>query len=212
MANLSRYNPYYNEGLSLRNAIDQLFSQSFVNPFYGTGMQTMTAPMDVSETSNGYQVDVSLPGVNPNDIDVTVHQNTLDIKGHFSHKEEQGQPQSQQGQSQQGQQAQGQTQTQGQQQTQQGQSQQGQQKIYLMREISTGSFERTITFPRPIDADKITTHFNNGILTIDVPVSEASKPKKISVQSGQSSSQSQPKTVEAGSSSGSSSSERSSQR
>jgi HSP20 family protein len=207
MSNLSRYNPYYNEGMSLRNAIDQLFSQSFVNPFYGTGTQTMMAPMDVTETSNGYEVDVALPGVNPNDIDMTVHQNTLDIKGHFSHKEQQGQPQSQQEQTQtQGQQ---QTQTQGQQQTQQGQSQQGQRRNYLMREISTGSFERTITFPQPIDADKITTHFNNGILTIQIPLSEASKPKKISVQSGQSSSQSQPKTVEAGSSS---SSERSEQR
>jgi HSP20 family protein len=62
-----------------------------------------------------------------------------------------------------------------------------------MREISSGSFERTITFPRPIDPDKIETRYENGILTVNVPVSEASRPKKISVKG----SQAQPKTIEA---------------
>ena len=221
---MSRYDPY---GLSLRNAMDQLLTQSFVNPnWFGSSQQSSIAPMNVYETNNGYEVQVSLPGVKPHDIDLTVQQNTLDIKGKFSYsgpmtqEVQQGQTQSQQGQqsvgqqstqaqSQQSTQAQSQQstttqsqqprQTQGQQgqQIQQGQGSQQSQGRYntLMQEMSSGSFERTITFPRPIDANKIHTNFDNGILTIWVPVSEESRPKKINVQSGQGSSQSQPQHV-----------------
>jgi Hsp20/alpha crystallin family len=51
------------------------------------------------------------------------------------------------------------------------------------------SGERTLTFPKSSDADKITTNYQQGILTINVPLSEASCPKKINVsdhQGGQS--------------------------
>ena len=173
---INRYDPF-REALSLRNAIDQLFSQSFVSPAWYTGNTQGMAPMNVHETENGYQVDVSLPGVKPEDIDLTVHQNTLTVKGHYSYQNQQGQPQNQPSQNQQGQQ----------QETQQGQ------QNWLMREIRSGAFERTVTFPKPIDADKIETHYEHGILTISVPISEASRPKKISVKSGQG----QPVTVEA---------------
>jgi Hsp20/alpha crystallin family protein len=51
------------------------------------------------------------------------------------------------------------------------------------------SVERTLTFPKPIDADKVTTNYQHGILTINFPLSEVSRPKKINVsghQGGQS--------------------------
>jgi HSP20 family protein len=186
---LSRYNnPGY--GLSLRNAMDQLLTQAFVNPMTFMGPQSMVAPMNVYETNNGYEVQVALAGVKPQDIDLTVQQNTLDIKGKFSYtmpQTAQGQQasnvvESQPGQQSKGQQAQ-QTQAQGQSQSQ---SQQGQANFTtLVQEIPMGNFERTITFPRAIDANQIHTSFENGILTIWVPVSEASRARKISVHSGQ---------------------------
>jgi len=73
---------------------------------------------------------------------------------------------------------------------------------WLSREIVYGAFERTVTFPRPIDTNNIQTKFENGILTIMLPVSEASKPKRISLTAGgqsQQSQQSQPQQVTAGS-------------
>lgn len=175
---LSRYNnPGY--GLSLRNAMDQLLTQAFVNPMAFMGPQSMIAPMNVYETNNGYEVQVALAGVKPQDIDLTVQQNTLDIKGKFSYT----MPQTTQGQ--QAQQTQGQT-----------QSQQGQANFTtLVQEIPMGNFERTITFPRAIDANQIHTSFENGILTIWVPVSEASRARKISVQSGQTAQSGQPQHV-----------------
>lgn len=208
---LSRYDP---SGLSLRNAMDQLLTQSFVNPDWFTGTTPATiAAMNVYETNNGYEVDVSLPGVNPQDIDLTVQQNTLDIKGRFSldsplspefQQSLQSGDQSQQAQSQQapGQQVQGGQPQQGQSaqswQGQGGQSWQGRdqrQERYniLLQEIPSGAFERTITFPRPIDANNIHTHFENGILTMWVPVSEESRPRKINVQPMQG--QAQPQRV-----------------
>jgi HSP20 family protein len=197
---LSRSNNQYN--LSLRNAMDQLFAQSFVNPGWFMGPQSAVAPMNVYETNNGYEVQVSLPGVKPQDIDLTVQQNTLDIKGKFSYsgpQTAQSQQESNTVESRSSQQGQSSTssqnsqsstsgQTQGQQAQGQSQGQQGQgQYNTLLQEMTSGSFERTITFPRAIDANKIHTNFENGILTIWVPVSEASKARKISVNAGQSS-------------------------
>src|SRR6266700_6115054 len=90
---LSRYDPF-REALSLRRAMDQLFEQSVVQPGFMGGSQSMMVPMDICETTNGYEVDVALPGVRPEDIEVTVDQNTLTIRGHYGHQNEhQNQPQ-----------------------------------------------------------------------------------------------------------------------
>ncbi len=118
---ISRYDPF-REALSLRRAMDQLFEQSFVNPNMMAGSQTMLAPMDVCETPNGYEVDVALPGVRPEDIELTVDQNTVTIRGRYSHQnEKQNQPQGQTQDQTSQQQSQSQAQQQGAgQQTQQG--------------------------------------------------------------------------------------------
>ena len=195
---ITRYDPF-REALSLRRAMDQLFERSFVQPGLMPGSPSLMAPMDVCETENGYEVDVALPGVRPEDIELMVDQNTLTIRGRYSHQNEhQDQPQGQ---------TQGQQQTQQQSQPQTGQQYGGQQTQqpgrtdrhrqghnWLSREIISGAFERTITFPRPIDPNNIKTDFQNGILTILLPVSEASRPKRISITSGQS----QPEQVPVG--------------
>jgi HSP20 family protein len=190
---ITRYDPF-REALSLRRAMEQLFEQSFVNPSSMPGSPTLLAPMDVCETPNGYEVDVALPGVRPEDIELTVDQNTLTIRGRYSHQNEhQKQPEGQ---------TQGQQQTQGQPSQQQSQAQQGrtqrhrQGHNWLSREIVSGTFERSITFPRPIDTNNIQTKFENGILTIQLPVSEASRPKRISITGSESQPQQVP--VEAG--------------
>ncbi len=188
---ITRYDPF-REAVSLRRMMDQLFEQSFVNPSMMPGTQSLMVPMDVCETPKGYEVDVALPGVRPEDIEVIVDQNALTIRGQFSQQNEhQNQPQGQ------GQQQAQQGQPQAQQQAQQG----GRRRHrdghnWLSREIVSGSFERTITFPRPIDTNNIQTNFQNGILTIMLPISEASRPKRISITGGQT--QQQPVAVGAG--------------
>jgi HSP20 family protein len=193
---ITRYDPF-REALSLRRAMDQLFEQSIVPRGMMPGAQTLIAPMDVCETPNGYEVDVALPGVRPEDIELTVDQNSLTIRGHYSHQDEhQNQPQSQMqgGTSQQQSQQQGGGQQA--QQSQRGGMERRQGHNWLLREIVSGSFERTINFPRPIDTNNIQTKFQNGILTIMVPVSEESRPKRIGITGSES--QPQQVAVEAG--------------
>ena|SRR6202162_3996201 len=194
---MTRYDPF-REALSLRRAMDQLFEQSFVNPSLMPGSLSKMAPMDVCETKNGYEVDVALPGVRPEDIEMTVDQNTLTIRGRYSHQNEhENQPQGQM----QGQQQQSPPQAEqqnGGQQTQQPQSgktdRHRQGHNWLAREIISGSFERMVTFPRPLDTNNIQTKFQDGILTIQLPISEASRPKRITITG----SQSQPQQVPVG--------------
>ena len=197
---ITRYDPF-REALSLRRAMDQLFERSVVHPSLMPGSPTLMAPMDICETKNGYEVDVALPGVRPEDIELLVDQNTLTIRGLYSHQNEhQNQPQGQtQGQQQMPQQGQPQGERHdGGQQTQQPQpgrtDRHRQGHNWLSREIISGEFERTVTFPRPIDTNNIQTKFENGILTILVPVTEESRPKRISITGGQS----QPQQVPVG--------------
>jgi HSP20 family protein len=49
----------------------------------------MGLPLDVSENGNEYIVKASLPGVNPDDIEITVNGNTVNIRGETSSEEEQ---------------------------------------------------------------------------------------------------------------------------
>jgi HSP20 family protein len=189
---ITRFDPF-REALSLRRAMDQLFEQSFVHPSSMPGSPSLLAPMDVCETPNGYEVDVALPGVRPEDVELTVDQNTLTLRGRYSHQNEhQGQAQGEPSQPQ----SQPQAQQDGGQQVQQPQrGKTGRHRNghnWLSREIVSGSFERTITFPRPIDTNKIQANFQDGILTIQLPISEGSRPKRIGITGSQSQSQQVP--------------------
>lgn len=180
---MSRYDPF-REALSLRRAMDQLFEQSFVNPSVMGGSQSAFAPMNVSETEQGYQVQMSLPGVKPEDIEMTLHNNTLTIRGHYHSTVDQGQNNPQEQQGQQGQQSGQDVNTGAAGTSATAQSQSSQRRNFLMREISSGSFERTVTFARPIEAEQVETSYENGILTVTLPVSATSRPRRINVSSG----------------------------
>lgn len=150
MTQLARVDPF-REMFSLRDAMNRLFEQSFVRPTWDIGGSAgLGARMDVYETDQGYQVKVLLPGVKPEDIDLSVHQNSLTIKGQYPASVEEGK-----------------------------------QVNWLVREIGSGSFERTITFARPIEADQVQTNYEYGVLTISLPVSQAVRPKRISISAAQ---------------------------
>ena len=56
--------------------------------------------------------------------------------------------------------------------------------------MGSGPFERSVTFPKPIDSEHIVTHYLNGLLRITVPIHASNRPKRISVAT------SEPKPVE----------------
>ena len=51
------------------------------------------------------------------------------------------------------------------------------------RERSYGSFQRLITLPKNINSDKLEANYNNGVLDVLIPKTEATKARTIEVKS-----------------------------
>jgi len=88
MADLVRWEPF-RELMSLREAMDRLFEESFVRPreswltpFEGT------LAVDMYETPEEVVVKTAIPGIDPKDIDVSVVGDTLTIRGETKAEEE----------------------------------------------------------------------------------------------------------------------------
>ena len=78
---LERWDPF-REAVSLRDAMNALFQDSFVRPSGASAQGGGVAlPLDVSENPNEFVVKASLPGVKPEDVQITVHGDTLTIQG-----------------------------------------------------------------------------------------------------------------------------------
>ena len=54
---------------------------------------------------------------------------------------------------------------------------------YLVRELPSGSFTRTLRLPSVIDADQVEAKIADGVLTLTLPKAESARPKRISIKS-----------------------------
>ena len=52
---------------------------------------------------------------------------------------------------------------------------------WISRERSTGAVVRKLTLGDGVDSEKIAADYSNGVLTVTIPVSEKSKPRKVAV-------------------------------
>lgn len=77
---ISRWQPY-GEFLSLRDAMDRLFEDSFVRAVRPGSERAYTLPIDAYVTDQELVVVASMPGVDPNDVSITIEGDTLTIKG-----------------------------------------------------------------------------------------------------------------------------------
>lgn len=144
MSNLIRFEPM-REVMSLRDAMDQLFNDSFTRPFSMSGGSAMPA-VDLYQDPDNIFVKAILPGIKPADVQITVTEDILTIKGDYTDSAEQ------------------------------------KDVTYIIREQRGGSFERTIRLPSVVQTDKARADFENGVLTITMPKSEAVKPRTITIQ------------------------------
>ena len=80
MATITRWDPFQ-DVLSLREAMNQLMEESFVRPTAAQGGQNFVPALDLSENAEGYLVEAALPGLKPEDVEITVENNVLTIKG-----------------------------------------------------------------------------------------------------------------------------------
>ena len=134
--------------MPLRDAIDQLFAGSFITPqaFSGSGSYP---PVDLYLSENDVVLQMCVPGVNPNDINIQVTGDTVTVSGEIKRE------------------------------------QQGQKGQASFEEIWRGKFQRSFSLPTEVDPDKANASYENGMLSLTLPKSEATKPRKIQVSSQQ---------------------------
>jgi HSP20 family protein len=80
MATITRWDPW-TDMLSLREAMNQLMEESYVRPDAARGGQSFVPALDVSETQDAFLVEAAVPGLKPEDLEITVENSVLTIKG-----------------------------------------------------------------------------------------------------------------------------------
>ena len=88
MSNLTRWEPV-REMMSLREAMDRLFDDAFTRPFSLTYGGFTTPAVDLYQTEDEVVVKAALPGFKPEDVQISVENNVLLLRGEF--KSENGQ-------------------------------------------------------------------------------------------------------------------------
>jgi HSP20 family protein len=76
---LVRRSSPFSELVSLRQAMDRLFEDSFVRPNRFFNGYDGGLPLDVRSTADHLEIKAALPGVTPDDVDITVEGGTLTI-------------------------------------------------------------------------------------------------------------------------------------
>ena len=89
MSNLMRWDPFRDlSNLRLwafRNEMDRMFESSLLGPFQPTPLDLA---LDVAETDDEFLVKASLPGINPDDLEITYNASVLTIKGETREEKE----------------------------------------------------------------------------------------------------------------------------
>lgn len=143
---ITRWEPF-SELMTLRDAMDRLFEESFVRPgrlLPGAGAGTVA--IDMYQQDGNVVVKAPIPGVKPEDIDISVVGDTLTIKGEMKEEKE------------------------------------VKEENVIRRERRFGAFSRSVSLPTAVDTSKASASFEDGVLTLTLPVAEAAKPKQIKVK------------------------------
>ena len=144
---LTRRPSPFSELVTLRQAMDRLFDDTVFRPLtaYAGQGDFSRLPLDVRTTPDALLVEAALPGVKPEDVDITVENGTLAIRAESKNTHQEGEGE------------------------------------YLVREISRGSFVRTISLPNGLEPDKAEATFENGVLSLRIPKAEQVKPRQIRI-------------------------------
>ncbi len=86
MANLTRWDPF-RELADMRDMMDRMLERSFSVPERGW-QAAWDLPLDVIENNDEFVVKASIPGVNPDDLEITFNDRTLTIKGQSKGEDE----------------------------------------------------------------------------------------------------------------------------
>lgn len=89
MAELKRYEPH--TYATVQDVFDRLFDRPLFGPgLFANGTTPHTNrgfPSNLWETDEAYVLELAIPGVNPDDIEMTLSKGSLIIKGHYARPE-----------------------------------------------------------------------------------------------------------------------------
>jgi HSP20 family protein len=111
---------------------------------FGTAARPAVMPIDAYRHDGRFVVNLDLPGVDVDSIDLTVEQNVLNV-----HAERRA--------------------------PQHGDAER------IIGERTYGTFSRQLFLGDTLDVDQLTAHYNDGVLTIEVPIAEQAKARKITI-------------------------------
>jgi HSP20 family protein len=123
----------------------------------GAPVQQWTPSVDVSQDEKEWLIEVDLPGVNRDAIDVQVYNNHLVLRAELRQGTE--------------------TPAEG----------EGQERRYHRRERRYGYFERVVPLPQSVDEEQIRCEFQNGVLKVHLPRLPEARPRgrRIPIGEGQ---------------------------
>lgn len=85
MTRIVRWNPAVRRPIDLFNEFDRMFARPTTS--YRTA-ENWGLALDVIENEDGYTIKASVPGINPDDLEITLEDNVLTIKGEVESNEE----------------------------------------------------------------------------------------------------------------------------
>lgn len=125
-------------------AFDALWGGQWANENFSGAV---LAPVDIYEKENSLFFAASVPGIKPEDLEITVADNVLTLKGEISQNWEET----------------------------------DQTKVYR-REQRYGTFTRQFQLPENLDLGQIDASFENGKVTVQIPIKVEPKPEPVRVQ------------------------------
>jgi HSP20 family protein len=84
MTNLVRKDPFWQELLDFRQSFDQMFNHFFTAPFGSASAETWMPPVDAYVDGGKYHLQIALPGVTPQQVNVQAQGNVLTVRGERS--------------------------------------------------------------------------------------------------------------------------------
>jgi HSP20 family protein len=144
-----RWDPF-RDLMNLQDEVNRLFRRSF---FRGTEVPasvetaaTWAPAIDMYEDDDRLTVEVELPGLEAKDIDISLGDDILHIRGERKFEGE------------------------------------VKEENYHRIERAYGYFERNIPLPRKVDENKVAASVAGGVLKIEMPKAEETKPKQIPIK------------------------------
>lgn len=84
---LVRWNPY-REMNRMRRMMDRVYDENLAQRWAASDEATSPLALDVKETEEAYIVKATLPGIDPQDVEITYNNKTLTIQGELQNEEE----------------------------------------------------------------------------------------------------------------------------